>query len=141
MRHAAITEAEPPITEEIVDLMLNVLSDGFDHPELWVAVPGLMENHPDLAAVLQRRFTDSDSRSRLGINLLLALVGTMLGHGRAMIEALRSVAPDGSQSPLVQGVLFHIEGVLDPANPKYQLTGKLCRAPFEPFDVPESSAA
>ena len=36
--------------EQIVDLMLSVLSDGLDHPELWEVIPGLAEERLQLVA-------------------------------------------------------------------------------------------
>jgi sulfatase maturation enzyme AslB (radical SAM superfamily) len=57
-----------------------------------------------------------------------------------VLELLAPLAADFSQSPLVQGALFHLHGQREPQNPKYRLEGKLCRAPFMQLDVLESSA-
>jgi hypothetical protein len=42
----------------VVDLMLSVLSDGLDHPELWAIIPNLMASDPELVPTLQRRLAD-----------------------------------------------------------------------------------
>jgi len=140
MQHEPVVDAERPSSDQVVDLMMSVLSDTFDHPELWAMVPDLLESYPDLARVLQGRLQNCDPRSRLNLNLLLAIVVATQGGARQMAEALLPAVADCSQSPLVQGVLFHIQRMLDPDNPKYQLAGKVCRAPFEQLDILDSSA-
>jgi sulfatase maturation enzyme AslB (radical SAM superfamily) len=57
-----------------------------------------------------------------------------------MVEKLEPLVAEYSQSPLVQGALFHLQGLADPDNPKYQLAGKICPAPFVQIDVLERSS-
>jgi MoaA/NifB/PqqE/SkfB family radical SAM enzyme len=133
---------EPDLSaESIVDLMLTVLSDGLDHPELWEAVPGFVDALPDLVGVIQQRLNDESRReTRASLLVLLGICGAAKGHPALMAEKLEPLAVEFSQSPLVQGALFHLQGLADPDNPKYALAGKICPAPFVQIDVLERSS-
>lgn len=133
---------EPVLTPDgIVDLMLTVLSDGLDHPELWEAVPGFVDALPDLVDVLEQRLnTESQRSTRTALLILLAMCGAAKGHPELMAEKLEPLAAEFSQSPLVQGALFHLYGLADPENPKYALAGKICATPFTQVDVLERSS-
>lgn len=123
------------------DLMLSVLSDGLDHPELWEMIPELIDGNPFQIAVLQDRMEREHAPAqRIRIQLVLGVCGAVLGAGQAVLEGLAPLGADFSQSPQVQGALFHIAGLMDPENPKYQLKGKICTNPFEQFDVLETSS-
>lgn len=142
-------EAEPSVAgdeaeltaEGIVDLMLTVLSDGLDHPELWESVPGFVDAMPELIEVLRHQLdTESRREHRTPILLLLGMCGAATGHAAMMVGKLEPLLIEYSQSPLVQGALFHLQGLADPGNPKYQLAGKICPAPFVQVDVLERSS-
>src|SRR4051812_22852804 len=121
MQQEPIGDAQTPTAGEIIDLMQSVLSDGLDHPELWSIIPSLVETHPDLFGQLQDRLQIPDPRSRLGLKLLFGMVSAAMGHVDQVVELMSPLAADFSQSPLVQGALFHLYGQIDPENPKYQL--------------------
>ena len=139
---AAPSDGEPELTaESIVDLMLAVLSDGLDHPELWEAVPGFVDALPDIVGVLEQRLdAESGRATRTASLILLGMCGAAKGHPALMAERLEPLAVEFSQSPLVQGALFHLRGLADPDNPKYALAGKICPLPFITMDVLESSS-
>ncbi len=124
---------------EIVDLMQTVLTDELDHPELWAAMPGYVEAMPALVGEVQARLDCAAGPERSGLLILLAMCGAAMGHAALMLETLSPLAAKHSQSPLVQGALFHLRGLLDPGNPKYSLAGKICPTPFEQADVLENS--
>ncbi|PTS73734.1 radical SAM protein [Sphingomonas sp. HMWF008] len=125
----------------IGDLMLSVLSDGLDHPELWVLIPDFVANNPALVPHLKRTMSlAGGGQSGQSIRLLLSLCGAALGDLDQAIGFVEGMAADYSQSPLVQGVLFHLRGLADPDNPKYALTGKICETPFQQMDVLERSS-
>lgn len=106
--------------EQIVDLMLSVLSDGLDHPELWKIVPDFVVGQPMLVTVLQQRLERVWERdANISLQLLLGVCAAALGDPREIIEVLTPLAIDHSQSPLVQGALFYLHGLADPGNPKY----------------------
>jgi hypothetical protein len=126
--------------EQAADLMMSVLSDGLDHPELWALVPALLAENPLIPQVLEtRRAIESDPNRRVPKQLLLGLCRAAAGDPRGALEALMPLSVSRSQDVQVQGVLFHLEGVLDPENPKYQLAGKVCVKPFIELDVLEGS--
>ncbi len=124
---------------EVVDLMQTVLSDELDHPELWAAIPDYVAALPTIVAEVQARLDCAGGAERPSLLILLAMCGAALGQPKLMLETLSPLAARHSQSPLVQGALFHLRGVLDPGNPKYRLAGKICTKPFEQVDVLENS--
>lgn len=125
----------------IADLMLTVLSDGLDHPELWEAIPGFVEAMPELIEELQWRLdAEGHGQTRTALLILLGICGGAKGHPALMAERLEPLAAEYSQSPLVQGAIFHLRGLADPEDPRYQLAGKICPQPFIQFDVLERSS-
>ncbi|MBV9841587.1 MAG: radical SAM protein [Sphingomonadaceae bacterium] len=125
---------------EIIDLMLSVLSDGLDHPELWTQIPAFALLVPDFPQRLATRLDhERGERERLSLCLILAVTQAAAGMPHEMVAHLQPLAVGHSQSPLVQGALFHIHGLADPDNPKYRLEGKICPAPFVQLDVLERS--
>ncbi len=122
--------------DAILDLMLTVLSDGLDHPEIWGAVPGFLDALPDLVGTIQQRLDhEGGSETRAALLILLAMCGGATGDPGLMAERLEPLAADFSQSPLVHGAIFHLRGLADPDNPKYRLAGKICPNPFVQLDV------
>jgi len=134
------TEALRQVADEMVDLMLTVLSDGLDHPELWAAIPDFVREQPMLVAALEHRLHRCHGPEHVMVRLLMGVCGAALGEAAEMAELLAPLGVDHSQSPLVQGVLFHIGGLIDPDNPKYRLEGRICPTPFVQMDVLETSA-
>ncbi|WP_114950861.1 SPASM domain-containing protein [Sphingosinicella terrae] len=125
---------------EAIDLMLSILSDQLDHPELWAAIPQFVDGLPDLMSALEARLAaESNERDRIFILLLVAMVGASLGHAPLMLEQIRPLSARFSQSPLVQGAIFHLESLCDPDDPKYHLAERFCPNPFMQFDVLENS--
>ena len=143
---AAIDVADAAIVDgltaaqQAADLMLSIISDGLDHPELWSLVPALVAENPLLTHVLEQRANmERNKRLRTMMTLLLGLGIAAKGEPRVALDALMPLSTTDSQDVQVQGVLFHLEGLLDPENPKYQLAGKVCLKPFIELDVLENT--
>lgn len=133
-------EAGAPTAVEIADLLLSILSDGLDHPELWPQMAQFLDYLPDLPQELVDRLnTASGVAERVHLSLLLILCYAARGHMPVAFEGIEPLAAMHSQSALVQGVRFYLNGLMDPANPKYRLEGRICTAPFIQFDVLERS--
>jgi len=68
---------EPALSADgIIDLMLTVMSDGLDHPELWASIPGFVEAMPELVGKLQQRLEiESRTDNRTALLLLLGMCG------------------------------------------------------------------
>lgn len=134
------TEAVPSEASDILDLLIAALADDLDHPELWSQIGRFAELLPELPDLCAERL-ELERGSRNGI--ALAIVGAMCqagrGEVRAAVAAIEPLAVTNSQSPLVQGAIFHLHGLLDPENPKYDLKGMVCPEPFERLDVLERS--
>lgn len=119
----------------ILDLMMTVLSDGLDHPELWSLIPGFVDTLPDLPGLIDERLRHTPGEERVGLLLLLGMCGAALGQAPAMLQQLESLSTRHSQSPLVQGALFHLKSLIHPDDPRYRLEGKICPIPFVQADV------
>ena len=122
--------------DAIIDLMVTVMSDGLDHPELWEAVPAFVDALPELVGLIECRLDDASQNGvSTSLLILLGMCGAAKGVPGVMAERLEPLAAEYSQSPLVQGALFHLRGLADPGNPKYRLAGKICPNPFIQLDV------
>jgi sulfatase maturation enzyme AslB (radical SAM superfamily) len=133
--------AAPPTSNDVVDLMLSVLSDGLDHPELWEIIPNLMASDSMLVPTLQRRLAEEPRLVfKDSLRILLGMCASAEGETADVLELLAPLAARYSQSLMVQGALFHLEGKLDPENPRYALADKVCLKPFIELDVLENSA-
>jgi hypothetical protein len=129
----------PPGAGDIADMLLSILSDNLDHPEVWPQVKGFAEFLPDLPKVLNARLA---SESALDTRLHLCILGILCHAEQDPDWAIQQIEPLGimaSQSALVQGAIFYLHGLNDPGNPKYQLEGKICAAPFVQLDVLETT--
>ena len=135
------TDAAAPLeAAEAVDIMLSLLSDGLDHPELWPIMNQFVDGVPSLVSELQRRLAiESFSPAKTSLQILLAMCGAVVDDAAKMLELLQPIAIQNSQSPLVQGAVFYLEGLCRPEDPRYQLQGKICPAPFVQLDVLERS--
>ena len=123
---------------ELVDAFLHLMADELDHPELWSGLGAHLDRDPDLAQAIHDRMVDeADGRLRKRLALLLILCYAAAGEAEYALEQIQPFAIDASQSPQVQGAVFHINSLLDPHNPKYDLRGKICDAPFQQLDVLE----
>ncbi|CAH0351117.1 hypothetical protein SPH9361_01445 [Sphingobium sp. CECT 9361] len=123
---------------QAIDMMLSIMSDGLDHPELWSLVPAIVGENPVVPQALQQRSVTEKS-VRLRVQMLLGLSIAAGGSPRDALDALMPLSAGESQNVQVQGVLFYLEGLADPTNPKYQLTGKVCLRPFIELDVLEGT--
>jgi len=132
--------AQTPSVEAILDLLMSILSDGLDHPEVWDEMPIFLDGYPDLPEQIAQRITqESNATTQV---LLLLLQGVALGSRGELDGAfalVEDLAVKNSQSALVQGVLFRLKALRDPENPKYNLAGKICPTPFQQMDVLELS--
>lgn len=125
---------------EIIDLMLSVLSDGLDHPELWTELPRFAALIPDFTERLNLRLQhERGNAERVSLRVLLAVVQAADGSAQDMIAWLEPLAIAHTQSPLVQGAMFYLHGLIAPGHPKYRLQGRICSAPFVQLDVLERS--
>jgi len=138
---AEVPQEQPELSAvEAIDILLSVLSDDLDHPEIWAVLPQFLDGVIGLVPALQARLaTEFAKPVRTSLLVLLAICGAHLGEARLMLQELQPLAVENSQSPLVQGAIFYLEGLLDPKNPKYQLQGKICATPFQQLDVLERS--
>lgn len=125
---------------EAIDILLSVLSDDLDHPEIWAVLPQFLDGIADFVPAIQRRISLEDNKPvRTSLVVLLAICGAHLGQAATMLGQLQPLAVEHSQSPLVQGAIFYLQSLLDPGNPKFDLRGKICATPFRQLDVLERS--
>jgi organic radical activating enzyme len=126
-------------TEEMLGLILNDLQDPIDRPEMWRAIPQFLEALPALDAVAERALRNAPAELTTALEIVVGMCEAHSGNLKAAVNRLTRVATLRNQCPLAQGALFYVEGLADPGNPKYDLTGKFCIKPFEEFHVLEGS--
>ncbi|NIJ08126.1 hypothetical protein FHS31_001736 [Sphingomonas vulcanisoli] len=133
-------EVFAPDAGEIADLLLGIVADGLDHPEIWTQLPGFLDHLPLLPIEFARRIAIThDERVRIQLSVLLIMCYAASNQLEFALGEIAPLAVMCSQSALVQGAVFYLNGLSDPDNPKYQLEGKICPAPFVQMDVLETS--
>jgi len=133
---AAEQEASEAILsiDDVIELMTERLSDGLDHPELWADLPAFIAHFPNFVGELGSRIVRGIGR--VGEMTVLHCVAiAVAGDPRRALHMLEPIAVNNSLVPVVQGALFHVQGLLDPGNPKYDLSDRFCATPFAKFDV------
>lgn len=129
-----------PSSDDIIDLLMSILSDGHDHPEVWEEIPVLSSHLPDLSSAIGQRISlESNQSNRLALSLLKLIALGSDGELQLALSEIEDIAAMHSQSALVQGAVFHLHKLADPLNPKFNLAGKICTVPFQQFDVLENS--
>lgn len=132
---------EAPDAIEMLNLMLGIMADGLDHPEIWSALPDMLDALPDLPERIEDMLAaEWDGHRKNGLLILLGICGGILGQADAMLVSLAPLAAEYSQSPLIQGAIFHLRGLAAPNDPRYDLSDKFCATPFEQIDVLERSS-
>src|SRR6478752_777530 len=117
VQDVAMSEAE-----EVFWLLMKDLLDGVDHPEIWEAFPTFLARFPDLAAVMREQaglIQAPRMDARIAYTILLAMGSAVQGDPAGALAFLGELATRFSESPLVQGAVFHINSLMDPTNPKY----------------------
>lgn len=125
--------AESP--PNMLELLVNALRDGFDHPEVWEVVRLLKNDAAQLYHVLTGLIPAQPPGGRLILGALAAVCRAHAGDPRGALKEAEEICAIANQSALVQGAVFHIHSILDPDNPKYRLEGRICPAPFDRLDV------
>jgi len=118
----------------IVDHLSIKVLDGLDHPELWRILPQLLCIRPDMVEALDRRLM-IETMFKLQVTILRELCLAASGHPAEALRRIDPIAMSYSLAPMVQGARFHIQSLLDPHNPVYDLTDRFCTTPFEVIDV------
>jgi organic radical activating enzyme len=134
-------EVYAPSANDILDLMMSILSDRVDHPEVWRQIPTFLDHLPDLPAVISQRLNwESNEAARGALVLILIMCFAARGQVDFALEKIEPLAIAYSQSAQVQGAVFYLNSLKDPENPKYNLQGKICPSPFVQLDVLERSS-
>lgn len=123
--------------DEVVLLLLERMADGLDHPELWADIPEFAAFFPAMTQALADHVSHAQG-NRLHLAILHAIC-VAIDDPLAALRLLEPLAVQNSLSAIVQGALFHIQGLADPGNPKYDLSNRMCTTPFQVIDVLESS--
>ncbi len=142
---SAQTNAEPeaPLAltlDELLDLLMSILSDGLDHPEVWDEMPDFLRLFPDMVSHIDSRVAqEPDATAQALLIMLQSIALATAGEFERAFALAEPLAIKNSQSALVQGVLFRLKGLREPDNLTYDLAGKFCAVPFRQVDVLENS--
>jgi len=129
----------------LVNEHINLLSDQFDHPELWQRFHQL-EHSPnkfylnDYVVFLKQLLSlQQDPLITKLLNILYAVCSAHAGDYQTAKNILENFSVKFSQCPLVAGALFHVQKIQQPDNPKFDLQDKMCSVPFDRMDILEDS--
>ena len=129
-----------PTAHQVVELLVQDLARSVDMPELWPALPEIVALYPELPTIVLDCLLHAPAgQLRDLLTIILAMIQAACDTATAALLTLEPLAVAQSQSPLVQGAVFHLQGLQDPDNPKFKLQGKICAAPFQQLDVLERS--
>ncbi|MGI4720914.1 MAG: radical SAM protein [Janthinobacterium lividum] len=128
-----------------IQQFLSYMPASTDYPEIWALLrenavngdPGEMQGLLSLLEELSSVPQDRDIAIRL--KLLYQVTRAVCGAPEEALADLERLSVRYTQDVMVSGALFFVRGLLDPDNPKYDLTGKICKGPFERVDVLENS--
>jgi acetyltransferase-like isoleucine patch superfamily enzyme/sulfatase maturation enzyme AslB (radical SAM superfamily) len=129
--------------DQVIHDLLDQLSDGLDHPEVWALLAEVCAADPKLAPAIQARLprpgpmVTMDQRYAMLVlpRILMALSG-QANEAKLDLEALMVQA---TQHRLVHGALFFVAGLSTP-HLAPTLQGRICPIPFIEMDVLENSA-
>ncbi len=121
--------------DAVIQLLFEQILDGLDHPEIWSALPAVVDRFPALTGKI-----DALTQDELGFytemwGVVHALCVAAMGDLDAGVALLEPIATAHSQSTMVQGAAFHLQGLRDPASPAYDLTDRFCETPFDVLDI------
>ena len=129
--------------EQMLRVMLEDLLCVVDRPELWSAFPQVLAALPDFSAVaraVHRGGIVADNRVRYALEITVAMCDAYEGQLDRALERLTRLAIVANQLPLVQGALFHVQGLAEPKGTQNRLEGRFCTKPFEELHVLEESS-
>lgn len=121
--------------EAVVQLLFEQTLDGLDHPEIWRILPALMDRFPTLTDKIASYLDDKLRFYTEFWAVFHALCVAASGDAERGLELLDPIATAHSHSTMVQGAYFHIKSLLDPRNPRFDLSTRFCATPFEVLDV------
>lgn len=143
----AAAKAEQAARAQAQDMLHTMLQDLIqidDRPEIWVAFPQFLQALPHFSSVIRdthaaamRSNPKIDLFLAIALEILVAMCDAHQGQLPAAVARLTRAATMQSNSLLLQGALFHVQGLADPANPKYRLEERFCAKPFTELHVLE----
>lgn len=131
--------------QEMLRIMLEDLTNPEDRPEIWFAFPQFLAALPMFSRVVR----DTHAKVAIGalqiglpiaigLDIVLAMCDAHEGSVDAAIARLTHLSTVQNNSVLAQGALFHVHGLANPEDSKYNLEGRFCTKPFLELHVLES---
>lgn len=100
--------------DELLGMLMSILSDGLDHPELWDEIPSFCEVFPDFLSHINRLIAmESNATSQALLELIKAVTLAVEGDFDAAFSVVEPLALKNSQSAVVQGALFRVKSLRD----------------------------
>ena len=100
---------------EVAFMLVDHVADGLDHPELWRRMPDFVATTAGLVdALFIAHATMLTARNQAHVVVLIALCRAAEGRLADARAALNTLTTQHSQSPLVQGATFYVNGLSDP---------------------------
>lgn len=119
-----------------LEVLLNPLTDGYDHPRIWQELAELGSGEQGEALIDALRagmgaFGRHDARIR---NLALCVLIAASGNAPLALQALRQLETQDASCPQVAGAYFFVSRMDDP-NRSADLSTRFCAAPFTKFET------
>lgn len=130
------------IGEQMLGLLINDLCDDVDHPEIWTSFQDFLDKVPGLEAAIESSLHLCHAPRldvRTAYTILVAMARAVSHDPEGALALLGDLSIQNSESPLVQGAVFHIQSLVEPHNPKFDLSTRFCTRPFLEIDVLERS--
>ncbi|ATE67277.1 radical SAM protein [Rhizorhabdus dicambivorans] len=119
----------------VMQRLFEMTLDGLDHPEIWPALGAVTAHFPDLIDAIAPLLEDELGFYTEFWGVIHALCVAASGEPARGWALLAPLATAHSQSTMTQGACFHIQSLLDPGNPIYDLESRFCTLPFDVFEV------
>jgi sulfatase maturation enzyme AslB (radical SAM superfamily) len=134
--------------DAVLAILIADLRKGSDQPEIWQAFPRLLESYPGLSDAARASCEVGEAYPlsiEQGVRIALSVIAAFCdAHETQDLDAayarLSRLALTENDDVMVQGALFHLESLMRPGDPRYDLTDKFCAIPFEQLHVLENSA-
>jgi hypothetical protein len=117
--------------------IVNVLSDGTDHPEVWAVLSDVAEGEGVatlLRVIRDLRAGQFDPRVGKAMDIVAALAIGLSGNRALGLEMLRETEVRDPHCPQIAGAYFFLDRAHDPLRSP-DLSDRFCSAPFEKFET------
>ncbi len=114
---SAIDKSSGSLNQDgVIDIIVQDLSDGHDHPDLWPIFHQFLDHFPDLASTVAARLKSGcEPRTAAALTTILALCNGASGHAGASVREI-DILSGKHPSALLTGVRKHLLSLVAASN-------------------------